>query len=486
MGCARARVFDVRVLAASPDGSRGDETFRLRPRSPLDGPLFWLTLPARIRREARAFRPDAIVAQSPFEAACRAARAHRRAGDRRAARRLAHLRRASTAPARGVRSRASPTRSARGRCGMPRRCARSRRTPRELARAAGREPAGGLPGVHGPRAVRRRRPCRCPSRPVALFIGVLEPYKNIDGLAEAWRRARSEGRAAHRRQGHAHRCGRRALVRDGLATWQPELSTDGGRARARRGLARSILPSRSEGMGRVVIEAQLRGRPGARLRRRRDPRPRHRRRRRACSSAATPTRCARSACSTIRASCAARRGRARGRRALARLPGGVRGAHARAGRRVRARRDHAARRSRRSGARSDGRRCCVRSLRASTSSSCSTLVARDAGLPGNVACKVIAAPDQALRGARFAAALAPELRRGRWRCSRTCRRSTPCSPRRSSARCASRCCSGSRTGARRGCCGSPSASSTRVLTVDRTLVPARLAEGDRRSGTGST
>lgn len=40
-----------------------------------------------------------------------------------------------------------------------------------------------------------------------------------------------------------------------------------------------------------------------------------------------------------------------------------------------------------------------------------TLVAREAGLPANVRVKTIAAPTQALRGLRFAAALAPELRR---------------------------------------------------------------------------
>ncbi len=39
-----------------------------------------------------------------------------------------------------------------------------------------------------------------------------------------------------------------------------------------------------------------------------------------------------------------------------------------------------------------------------------TLVAREADLPANVRVKVIAAPTQALRGARFLAALAPELR----------------------------------------------------------------------------
>jgi glycosyltransferase involved in cell wall biosynthesis len=39
-----------------------------------------------------------------------------------------------------------------------------------------------------------------------------------------------------------------------------------------------------------------------------------------------------------------------------------------------------------------------------------TLVSREAGLPANVRVKEIAAPSQLLRGARFAAALAPELR----------------------------------------------------------------------------
>ena len=66
---ALGEVLDVRVVASSADGSSGDETFRLRPRTALDGPRFWLTLPWRLRREVAAARPAAIVAQSPFEAA---------------------------------------------------------------------------------------------------------------------------------------------------------------------------------------------------------------------------------------------------------------------------------------------------------------------------------------------------------------------------------------------------------------------------------
>src|SRR5207302_6567043 len=59
-------VFELRVLAS---GTGRDPRFSLvRPR-PLDGPLFYLTLPFRVARELQRFRPDAVVAQSPFEAA---------------------------------------------------------------------------------------------------------------------------------------------------------------------------------------------------------------------------------------------------------------------------------------------------------------------------------------------------------------------------------------------------------------------------------
>jgi len=63
--------FDVRVLATSADGvARDDGAFRLVCRLPfLDGPLFYLLLPLRVRRVVRERRPVAIVTQSPYEAA---------------------------------------------------------------------------------------------------------------------------------------------------------------------------------------------------------------------------------------------------------------------------------------------------------------------------------------------------------------------------------------------------------------------------------
>jgi glycosyltransferase involved in cell wall biosynthesis len=254
---ALARVFDLRVLASSPNRSRGDETFRLRPRSVLDGPLFWLTFPARIKREVRAFRPDAIVAQSPFEAA--AALIARTGvpvivelhGDWRTFGRLygSGARRAIARAADAVGTWAV-RRATKVRAVSP--------YTERLAHEVGRPPAGVFPAFMDlePFAA---PPKPLPEEPVALFIGVLEPYKNIDGLAEAWRLARPK--AELRIVGKGTRTDVVAsLVREGLATWQPELSTD-EIVRALDEASVLILPSRSEGMGRVVIEAQLRGRP---------------------------------------------------------------------------------------------------------------------------------------------------------------------------------------------------------------------------------
>ena len=254
---ALARVFEVRVVAASPDASRGDATFRLRPRTPLDGPRFWLTLPRRLRHEVRDFRPDAIVAQSPYEAA--AALLARTGvpvvvelhGDWRTFGRLygSSARRAIARLADAVGTWAV-RRAAKVRAVSP--------YTAGLARDVGREPAATFPAFMD-LAPFATPPRPLPEKTIALFIGVLEPYKNIDGLAEAWRRAEPD--AELRIVGSGSRTDVvEALVRDGLATWRPRLSTDEV-VEALDEATVLILPSRSEGMGRVVIEAQLRGRP---------------------------------------------------------------------------------------------------------------------------------------------------------------------------------------------------------------------------------
>jgi glycosyltransferase involved in cell wall biosynthesis len=257
---AVGRELDYRVLASSPGAARGDSSFLLRPRTSLDGPRFWLTLPTRVRREARRFAPDAIVAQSPFEAA--AALVARTGvpvivelhGDWRTFARL------YGSPARRLLARAAD------RVGTwaVRRAAKVRSVSpytTHLAREAGREPAAEFP------AFMDLEPFAAPiaplpPEPVALFVGVLELYKNIDGLAAAWRlaqprvpnaRLRLVGRGTRADIAHG-------LVADGLATWDEHLDT-AAVAAALDAASVLVLPSRSEGMGRVVIEAFLRGRP---------------------------------------------------------------------------------------------------------------------------------------------------------------------------------------------------------------------------------
>jgi glycosyltransferase involved in cell wall biosynthesis len=257
---ALAEVLDLRVVASSADGSPGDRTFRLRPRTRLDGPRFWLGLPWRLRREAASARPAAIVAQSPYEAA--AALVARTGipvivelhGDWRTFARL------YGSPLRRLAARAvdrvgtwAVREADKVRAVSP--------YTAGLARAVAREPAAEFP------AYMDLEPFLAPveplpARPTALFVGVLEAYKNIDGLAAAWRIARPQlGDVALRIVGDgSRRTVVEALVRDGLATWEPQLATEEVAA-ALDAASLLVLPSRSEGMGRVVIEAHLRGRP---------------------------------------------------------------------------------------------------------------------------------------------------------------------------------------------------------------------------------
>ena len=106
-------------------------------------------------------------------------------------------------------------------------------------------------------------PVPLPERPVVLFVGVLERYKAVDVLAEAWRLA-----APRVPEATLHLVGRgalhetaAALVRDlpAQARWTESLSTPEV-ARALDEATVLVLPSRSEGLGRVVVEAFCRGR----------------------------------------------------------------------------------------------------------------------------------------------------------------------------------------------------------------------------------
>ncbi len=256
-----AQEVEPHVLASSADSSRGDETFTLVRRLPLlDGAAFWALLPLRVARELRRRKPDAVLAQSPYDAAAALAgralvRSRARVivdvhGDWRTATRLygSPLRRLlsplgdrlSLAALR----RADAVRSVSG-------------YTEGLVRAAGLEPAGSFPAFMDLDPFLAEPPAPLPERPQALFVGVLEPYKGIDILAEAWRLAAP--RLPEARLRIVGSGSRGSIVEELGVAWDRALAPE-EIARALDEATVLVLPSRSEGMGRVVVEAQCRGR----------------------------------------------------------------------------------------------------------------------------------------------------------------------------------------------------------------------------------
>jgi glycosyltransferase involved in cell wall biosynthesis len=103
-----------------------------------------------------------------------------------------------------------------------------------------------------------------PDRPRALFVGVLERYKNVHGLEEAWRRAAPgvPDATLHLVGRGRERAVAERLLRDfpGRVTWDERLPSEGVAA-ALDASTLLVLPSFSEGLPRVAMEAFARGRP---------------------------------------------------------------------------------------------------------------------------------------------------------------------------------------------------------------------------------
>jgi glycosyltransferase involved in cell wall biosynthesis len=243
-------------------GRSEDDRFALAPEfpiGPLDGLVFYLALPFRVARELRCFRPDAVLVQGAQEAALvLLSRALARVptkvildvhGDWRVPTRLygSRFRRLldplADLLARIALRRTDAIRTVSG-------------YTTGLVRERGREPDAVFPAYMdlspfaGP-------PTPPPDTPVALFVGVLERYKAVDVLAEAWPEVVRRVPGARLRV-----IGKGSLPAPngpGIE-WTPSLSTQEV-ATALDAATLLVLPSRSEGMGRVIVEAFCRGRP---------------------------------------------------------------------------------------------------------------------------------------------------------------------------------------------------------------------------------
>ncbi|HXH89329.1 MAG TPA: glycosyltransferase family 4 protein [Gaiellaceae bacterium] len=242
-------------------GRSTDPRFALAPPFPvgrLDGLAFYLALPFRVARELRRFRPDAVLAQGLQETAVvLLARAVTRVptkviadvhGDWRAPTRLY-----------GSRARRLLDPLADGLAHVGLRRADGIRTisgyTTGLVRAAGREPTAEFPAFMD-LAPFLAPPAPLPELPTALYVGALERSKGVDVLAAAWP-------AVHERVPgvRLHVVGTGALAApsgDGVV-WSPSLATS-KIAAALDAATVLVLPSRSEGMGRVLVEAFCRRR----------------------------------------------------------------------------------------------------------------------------------------------------------------------------------------------------------------------------------
>lgn len=266
---ALAAELEVRVLASARRVSAPDPRFRLYrplPLGPLEGAVFYALLPFRVARELRAFRPDAVLAQGGQETALvllGRALARSRAkvildvhGDWHAPTRL------YGSPARRF---LAPLGDLLARIAVRR--ADAVRTisayTSGLVRAAGVEPAAEFPAFMDLEPFTSLPPALLPEQPTALFVGVLERYKAVDTLAEAWRGVAARVPKARLR---IIGSGTMSAVVEALAAEHPESVTwtatvpTGEVAAALDAATVLVLPSRSEGLGRVVVEAFCRGR----------------------------------------------------------------------------------------------------------------------------------------------------------------------------------------------------------------------------------
>jgi glycosyltransferase involved in cell wall biosynthesis len=263
--------LDYRVVgAASADSAPSDVRFRLTPPFRphlLDGFLFYVRLPFRVRKHIRDFRPDAIFASDPVLGAAALlgrALAGRRArvivevhGDWRTfARAYGSPSRRLIAPVVDVLA-ASAVKHADATRAV------STYTSKLIEDVRGVAPSAVFTAFSDLSAFTERPPAPLPERPTVVFVGSLEPYKNIEGLGDAWRLIAEELPEA-----------RLVIIGSGSQQFVVErlVADFPGRVEHHEWLDPAavsdtlddatvlVLPSWPEGLGRVIIEAFARGR----------------------------------------------------------------------------------------------------------------------------------------------------------------------------------------------------------------------------------
>jgi glycosyltransferase involved in cell wall biosynthesis len=254
--------LDLRVLNAGT-GS-GDPRFHLLPDGAAE---FYPRLPFEVARELRRFDAQVIVAGDPYVGlAARTGRAIARSkaklvvevhGDPRT------FTRSYGSDARKLLSPAADAAARRGIAGADATRALSGFTSSLVEEVRGRPATATFPTYSDLSAFADPPVTPIPDARRVVFVGALEAYKNVDGLADAWRTvagAYPDAMLSIVGDG-ARRSVVESLVADlpGQVTHAPRLAPDEVVAEidAARAL---VLPSWPEGLGRVVLEAFARGR----------------------------------------------------------------------------------------------------------------------------------------------------------------------------------------------------------------------------------
>ncbi len=254
--------LDLRVLNAGSGG--GDDRFRLLPERASG---FYPRLPFAVAAELRRFPADAIVASDPYVGvAARAGRALARShaklivevhGDPQT------LTRSYGSSARRVVSPLADRTARAGIAGADATRALSAFTSSLVEAVRGEPATASFPTYSDLSAFADPEPLPVPDGRRVVFVGALEAYKNVDGLAAAWRavvRKLPDATLTIVGDG-ARRNVVERLVADLPENVVHEPRLPPGQVVNEIDAARAlVLPSWPEGLGRVVLEAFARGR----------------------------------------------------------------------------------------------------------------------------------------------------------------------------------------------------------------------------------